>query len=153
MFTFMSSPTNLRNSKVGLSRDGGLIVKLINKTGGDSIRGNVLRAGTIVSGSVTKAIINTADAIGVFYESGTPDGSEAWVVVSGIAYVYYIGSTTMGHLSRIFITGDVGYVQGQALSELSPTSPFASDKHFCEIGHLLESRTGAGLAKTVLHFN
>jgi len=29
----------------------------------------------------------------------------------------------------------------------------ASDKHFAEVGHLLESRTGPGLAKTLIHFN
>ena len=48
---------------------------------------------------------------------------------------------------------DTGEISGQALNEAVPTSPFATDKHFCEIGHVLETRTGAGLAKVNLHFN
>ncbi|KKL90587.1 hypothetical protein LCGC14_1903210 [marine sediment metagenome] len=36
---------------------------------------------------------------------------------------------------------------------LIPTSQFATDKHFMEIGHILENTGGAGLARTVLHFN
>jgi len=45
------------------------------------------------------------------------------------------------------------YIDGQAKSEAVPTSPFATDKHFSEIGHVLESRTGEGLAKVYLDFN
>ena len=75
------------------------------------------------------------------------------MVVSGIADVYFVGNTTRGYLARTFITGDAGYVTGQALSEAVPTAPFSTDKHFCEIGHILSSRTGAGLARVNLHFN
>ena len=149
---FRGSSNTLRNNNVGLSPEGGLMIKMINKTGANSVKGHVLAAGTI-NDSVIKTVIDTANAIGVFYESGVADGQKAWVIVSGIASVYYIGSTTAGHISRIFVTADVGYVVGQAMSELYPASPFASDKHFCEIGHVIESRTGAGLAKTILHFN
>ena len=44
-------------------------------------------------------------------------------------------------------------MSGQALSEALAAPPFATDKHFYEIGHVLESRVGAGLAKCILHFN
>ena len=92
------------------------------------------------------------DPIGAFLESGVPDGEEAWIVVSGIAKVYYIGSTTHGQFCRVLVAADGGSA-GQAIAEAVPTPPFATDKHFQEIGHCIESRTGAGLAKTVLHFN
>lgn len=141
------------NGKVAFSPEGGLMVKMINKSGANSVKGHVVRAEPSVAGAVTKAVVDTADAIGVFYEEQVPDGQSAWVVVSGIADVFYISNTTNGHMARIFITADSGYVAGKALSEAYPTSPFASDKHFCEIGHVIESRTGAGLAKTILHFN
>jgi hypothetical protein len=74
-------------------------------------------------------------------------------VVSGIADVYFWGNTVRGHLARTGIASDTGEVSGQALSEAVPESPFATDKHFCEIGHVIESRTGAGLAKIIMHFN
>ena len=141
--------------KVMLTASGGLAVRLTNKTGGASVKGEVVEAdgAGAVNNAVAKIVQNEPDPIGVFYESGVADGAEAWIVVAGIADVYFIGNTTRGHVARGFVTADAGYVTGQALSEAVPSSPFASDKHFYEIGHVLESRTGAGLAKCVLHFN
>ena len=103
--------------------------------------------------SVVKIVQGVPDPFGVFYESGTPDGELAWVIVSGIAEVYFVGNTSAGYLARGFVNADSGYIIGQALAEAFPSSPFATDKHFYEIGHIIESRVGEGLAKTVLHFN
>jgi hypothetical protein len=143
----------LGNNKLKLTSEGGVAVKLTNKTGGASVKGELVRSNSGQNNSVIKVAQNIPDTIGVFYESGIADGAEAWVVVSGIADVYFVGNTTRGYLARSFVTADAGYVIGRALSEAVPSSPFATDKHFCEIGHILESRTGAGLAKVVLHFN
>lgn len=144
----------LANDKVMLTPTGGIAIKLTNKTGGASVKGEVVDSNSAINNSVIKIVKDVPDPIGVFYESGVADGQEAWVVVSGIADVYFVGNTTRGHLARGFLTADGGsYVTGQALSEAVPTSPFASDKHFYEIGHVLESRSGAGLAKCILHFN
>lgn len=136
-----------------LNKEGGYMVRLINKTGGASVKGYVVTNSSTTANAVEKAVDGQPDALGVFYESGVADGTEAWVVVSGIADVYFIGSTSLGYLARTFIASEAGYVSGQALAEAVPSSPFASDKHFCEIGHVLEARTGAGLARCVLHFN
>jgi hypothetical protein len=144
------------STNVKLTDEGGLAVKMTNKTGGVSVKGEIVTpySATAIDRAVAKVVVDVPSAIGVFYESGVADGSEAWVVVSGVADVYFVGNTTRGHLARTFLTADGGsYVAGQALSEAFPTPPFASDKHFCEIGHVLESRTGAGLAKVNLHFN
>jgi hypothetical protein len=143
-----------KNQKIKLTPSGGLAVKMTNKTGSASVKGNVVRASGSIANAVVLIIKDNPDPIGVFLDSGVPDGGEAWIVVSGIAEVYFVGNTTMRHLARGFLTADgAGYVSGQALSEAVPTSPFASDKHFYEIGHVLETRVGAGLAKVVLHFN
>lgn len=140
--------------KVKFTVEGGLAVKLTNKTGGASVKGEVVEPSSTVSNAVSKIVKDVPDPIGVFYESGVADGAEVWVVVSGIADVYFVGDTTRGQLARGFLTADgASYVTGQAMAENVPTSPFASDKHFYEIGHTLESRTGAGLAKCILHFN
>jgi len=57
-------------------------------------------------------------------------------------------------LNGIMFTADgESYVTGQALSEELPASPFTDAKHFYEIGHVIEARTGAGLASVILHFN
>jgi hypothetical protein len=139
--------------KTGLTKDGGLAVKLTNKTGSDSVRGYCVTSTSAADNAVALVPVGVPNCIGVFLESGVADGEEAWVVVSGVAEVYFWDSTTRGQLARTGIASDTGEISGQALSEAIPEAPFATDKHFCEIGHVLETRTGAGLAKCVLHFN
>lgn len=152
-FRFFTEIVAYLSQGIKLTEEGGLAVKYINKTGAASIKGYCVTTGSSVNNSVVLVPIDVPNCIGVFYESGIADGSEAWVVVSGVADVYFWGSTTRGHLARTGLTADTGEISGQALSEAIPTSPFATDKHFCEIGHVLETRTGAGLAKVNLHFN
>jgi hypothetical protein len=132
--------------------EGGVFVRMINKTGANSVEGTVVRVGSI-DNSVIKAQVDIPDPIGVIYENGIADGNLVKVVISGIAKVLFIGNTAAQNLARTFITGDAGYISGYALAEAFPSPPFASDKHFCEIGHVLETRTGPGLAKVNLHFN
>ena len=141
--------------QVKLTPEGGVAVRMINKTGSSSIKGIVVGVynDSEINNAVNNIVLDVPDPIGVVYESGVSDGFDVWVVVSGIAEVLFIGGTTRGHLARGFVDADSGYIAGQALSEAVPTSPFATDKHFYEIGHLIESRSGAGLAKCVLHFN
>jgi hypothetical protein len=146
----------VQGAKSYMTAEGGLAVKLTNKTGGASVKGEVVTVynDSAIDHAVEKIVVDIPNPIGVFYESGVADGAEAWVVVSGIADVYFVSDATRGHIARGFLTADgASYVTGQALSEAVPGSPFAADKHFYEIGHVLESRTGAGLAKCVLHFN
>lgn len=142
-----------KGAKIKNTRDGGTAVRLLNKTGAASIKGYALKTSSTTNDAVDYAAVNEPDCIGVFLDDGVPDGELAWVVVSGRAYVYYIGSTTLNYLARTFLTGESGAAAGKAMSELKPTPSFATDKHFCEIGHVLEARTGAGLALTALHFN
>lgn len=150
-------PIGLGDVRLGSARltpDGGFAVFLLNKTGAVSIKGEVVTPNGATQLSVKKITVDIPAPIGVFLESGIPDGSGAWVVIGGIADVYFVGNTTAGQFARGFLTADGGsYVTGRALCESVPTSPFASDKHFYEIGHVLETRVGAGLAKCVVHFN
>lgn len=145
-----TSPTS---SKIMFTPEGGIAVKLTNKTGVASVKGSTCHVSTTTNNAVQYTPIGEPDTIGVMYEDGVADGAETWIVVSGIADVLFVGSTTREYLARTFISGDAGAVAGKAMAEPIPTSPFATDKHFAEIGHVLESRTGAGLAKCILHFN
>lgn len=146
-------PVGPIGNKIAWTSEGGMCIQLTNKTGGASVKGEVVHSSGANDNSVIKTLQNVPDAIGVFYDSGVADGAEAWIVVAGIADVYFVGNTTRGYLARTFVTADGDYVTGQAKAEAVPSSPFADDKHFCEIGHVLETRVGAGLAKCVLHFN
>jgi hypothetical protein len=144
----------LTNSNIKFTKEGGLAVKLINKTGSASVKGNLVEPSDTTNFAVDLVVKDVPDPIGVFYDTGVANGQPAWVVIAGIAEVYFVGNTTRGHFARGFLTADGGsYVVGEALSEAVPTSPFANDKHFYEIGHVIETRTGAGLAKCILHFN
>lgn len=139
---------SLENLKTKITIEGGLAVKLTNKTGAASTKGNVVTVydATAINNAVQKIVVDVPTPIGVFYENDIADGSEAWVVVAGIADVYFIGDAAIGNIARGFVTGDSGYVTGQAMAEAANSSAY-------KIGHVLESRTGAGLAKVVLQFN
>jgi hypothetical protein len=141
------------SGRIKYTAEGGLAVQYYNKTGAASIKGYCVTTDTTTKDAVKLVPIGEPDCIGVFLDSGVPDGELAWVVVSGRAYVYFWGNTVMGYLARTGLAADTGEVAGQALSEALPESPFTDAKHFCEIGHCLESRTGAGLALVNLHFN
>ena len=142
------------NENVKFTQEGGLAVLLTNKTGAASVKGTVVEPSSTTDKAVAKIVKDEPDPLGVVYSHGVPDGKKIWVVVAGLADVYFIGNATRGHLARGFLTADgASYVTGQALSEALPAAPFTDAKHFYEIGHVLQSRTGAGLARCVLHFN
>jgi len=130
--------------RIKFTNEGGLAVQYYNKTGAATIKGYCVTVDATTADSVRLNAIDVPDTIGVFLDSGVPDGQLAWVVVAGRAYAYFWGSTTMGYMARTGLSADTGEVAGQALSEALPTSPFNVDKHFCEIGHCLETRTGPG---------
>ena len=137
-----------------ITQEGGIAVRLINKTGAPTVKGSVVHPSSAVNNAFVLAEIGVPDPIGVVYEDGIPDGDMAWVVINGVAEVLFVSGTTRAHMARTFLSTEAGsFVAGQALSEPLPSSPFATDKHFCEIGHVLETRIGAGLAKCTLHFN
>lgn len=144
---------NQLDANAKFTPEGGLAVKLTNKTGSNSVKGYCITSDSSNNEPFILVPIDAPSCMGIVYEDGIADGSLVWCVVSGIAEVYFWGSTTRGHLARTGLSVDTGEVAGQAMSEAYPTTPFATDKHFCEVGHVLETRSGAGLAKTVLHFN
>jgi hypothetical protein len=133
---------------VGITPEGGFATK---RTAGENlVQGNLVDIDS--AGNMIKIVINQPDPIGVAYHSASTN-DPVWIVTSGIADVYFVSDVTAGNFARGFITGEGDYVTGQAKAEAVPSSPFSSDKHFYEIGHCLEARTGAGLAKVNLHFN
>ena len=141
----------IKINNVGFTSEGGIAVQMINKTGSNSIKGYCIDPHS-ENNSFQLVPVNVPDCIGIVYDDGIPDGELCWIVFSGVAHVYFQVNSTASYLARTPITADSG-VSGQAISELLPTSPFATDKHFCEIGHIVETRADPGLALCVLHFN
>lgn len=129
-------------------------IRLTNKTGGNTTKGYLVRSDSGVASAFDYVAVNEPDVWGVVYEANIADGSECWVwVVNAVCQVYYIGDVDLKDFARATATGDSDTTSGRAVAEPAPSSPFATDKHFQEIGHVLESRVGAGLALTLLHFN
>jgi hypothetical protein len=137
------------STKVMFTPEGGLAIRILNKTGAPSVKGSVVSA----SGSTDEAFAlqtNEFDAIGVVYEAGVADASLCWVVVSGIADVLLKDTTASTHAHVVFSAD----TDGRAITGAVPTPPNA-DSHFKEIGHCIQSKN-AGinvLARCVLHFN
>jgi hypothetical protein len=137
--------------KMKFTADGGLAYLMTNKSGAASIKGYVVAASTATTNSVMLNPVDGYNPIGIFLDDGVPDGQLAWVVVSGLAQVFYFTTTTFGYFARIGIAADTGEAAGKARGDLA--TPADATTHFGEIGHILETRGTAGLALTNLHFN
>ena len=144
--------------KSGMTAIGGFAIKLTNKTGGNSAAGRLVTASTGNNDAVTYVGANGLVCIGVFLDSGIADGSEAWVVVSGIADVAMETNTatTRGYWVKVSDT-EAGYAD--ATNAFPPGGTIvALEDHNSEIGHCIESVAAGGagthiLARCVLHFN
>ena len=144
---------NTNSALIRFTPEGGLAVKMINKTGSASVKGNIVEVGKAVDESVILAGIDDPDPFGIMYDTGIVDGELVWVVVSGIAQVLYSTAVTRGTFARVPVTADGSATAGQAIAEALPTAPFSTDKHFQEIGHPIETIGAPGLALTILHNN
>jgi len=137
---------------------GGYAVKLTNRTGGSSVAGRLVRTSTSYDDAVDYTAADGDDCIGVFLDTGVSNGSEAWVVIAGIADVALETNTgsTHGNWVRTSTT-EAGYADATLSAPPGGGIP-EHDSHFDEIGHCTEtvSAGGAGthvLARCILHFN
>ena len=138
------------NSKIKNTPEGGVAVKLTNKTGAASVKGTLVSASTTTDNAFALQS-NEFDCFGVVYEAGIADGSACWVVVSGIAELL-MKDTVAAVRGYIAISADM---DGRATCIAVPTATPTSDTHWKEIGHLIESKTAGTsvIAKAIIHFN
>jgi len=129
---------------------GGFAIKLTNKTGTNSVGGQLVECDSSTDDAVELNDIAGDHCIGVFLDDGIADGEEAWVVISGVAEValddnveairgYWMGSGA-----------EEGYARTLATPPVS--------RHWEEIGHCCESVAAGGAgthikARCILHFN
>ncbi len=143
----IDSNLNTFFTKVQLTAIGGIAIKLTNKTGGNTVAGQLVNVYTATAIDDAFKTVSASDEniIGIVLDAGISDGSEAWIVVNGIADVLMdAGGSARG--DRIISSATAG--SGDAWNVGGAVAT-----HFQEVGHCIETRGGAGLARCVLHFN
>jgi len=135
-----------------ITPEGGIAIKMINKTGLPSVKGSVLAIENTIEKGVKLQTVEY-DSVGVVYEDGIADGEEVWVVISGIAEVLLEDGTggTMGYWT--FAADTDG--RADMLQQPPGGTIVAIDNHFKEIGHCTETVASGTdvLCKIMMHFN
>jgi hypothetical protein len=142
----------ISGSKVAFTPEGGIAVRMINKTG-TSVKGTIVTSygSTVDNACVLSPIASTGGdrPFGVMYEADIPDGSLCWVVVAGIADVLLQTTLYSTTVSPGYVVMASSTVVGRADSYQDPTA----STHDRECGHFLESKSsGNQLVKVALHF-
>lgn len=134
-------------NKIKITSIGGFAIRLTNKTGGNTVAGQLVAvySATAVDDAFKTAAANDDGVFAIVLDAGIADGSESWTIVSGIADVLMDGGGS-ARGDRIISSATAGSADVWNTGGAVAT-------HFLEIGHCLETRTGAGLARCVLHFN
>lgn len=141
------------NMKCAMTPEGGFAVRLTNKTGGNSVKGQLVKADTATDDAVILTVASDDECFGVFFEDGIADGEEIWVVVSGIADVAMEDNTAATHGNWVYTsTSEAGY------ADATQAAPLGAPSHFNEIGHCIETVAAGGagthiMARCILHFN
>ena len=133
------------NSYFKITPEGGFAVRLTNKTGAPSVKGQIVSHKGTVANAFGLTAVDATHCLGVVYESGVADAAECWVVVGGIAQVLMKNAATMGHICRIPLNTDEG-AAGYAMD--AAQSPSAS---VYKIGDVLETADAEVLCKVLLH--
>ena len=131
-----------------LTPEGGLALRLTNKTGVASVKGTIIEAHAATDNAFRVCDANSVESFGIVYEDGIADGSECLVVIGGRCQVLLKDATASTRNNWV----EVSDVAGRA--DATGASPAAAPQHFQEIGHCIESK-GADtdvLAFIMLHF-
>lgn len=143
-------------NKVKITTLGGIAIQLTNKTGGNTIAGTVVETYTTaaVDDAFDLACADCLEHIGIVLDTGIADGSEAWIVVSGIADVAMKDNTLAARGNWVQMSDEIGYADATNAAAPQPIN----QTHFTEVGHCIESVAAGGggthiLARCVIHFN
>lgn len=143
----------IESSKFKMTSIGGYAIKLTNKTGGNTVQGQTVKADTATDDGVILTAADDNECFGVFLDAGIADDAEAWVVIAGIADVAMGDDEAATHGNWVETnSAEAGY------ADATSGSPAAAPQHFNEIGHCIETVAAGGggthiLARCVLHFN
>ena len=144
------------NEKAAIGYDAatgerGFLLKMKNKTGGNTVKGQVVSAsGTVDNSFILQA--NEFDSFGIVQEGGIADGSDAWVWINGSVAQVLFKDSTAAVRGYVALAADT---DGRATNVEVPSSNPVVAEYFKEIGHVLESKEGGTdvLVLCHLHFN
>ena len=134
------------NSYFKITPEGGFAVRLTNKSGAVTVKGQIVSHKGTVARAFDLTAVDANHCLGVVYESGIEDAAECWVVVSGIAQVLMKNAATMGHICRIPLNTDEGEAAGYAMDAAQ-----SSSASVYKIGDVLETANAEVLCKVLLH--
>lgn len=138
--------STINGPKFKITPEGGYAVKLTNKTGSSTVKGNLVKAHPSIANAFTLTSSSSLDCIGAVYQAGVADGSECYVVISGIAEVLFATSTSPGNWVQNSMS-----VNGQA--DGNQSAPSSTNVHFLEVGHSISTVSAGQLGKIIMHFN
>ena len=132
-------------AKSGHTAIGGIAIKLTNKTGSNTVAGQLVKVDTTTNDAFNTQDANGDNTVGIVLDAGVANNLEAWIIISGIADVLIdAGGSARG--DRLISSATAGSADVWNVGGAVAT-------HFLEIGHCIETRGGAGLARCILHFN
>jgi hypothetical protein len=130
----------------------GFLVKVVNRTGKTSVKGEVVSASTTANMEVILQN-NEFDAFGVIQEAGVAEGSEMFIWVNGSICKVLFEDGIAPTRGSIAICSDV---DGRADNVANPGTGLPGvEVHFKEIGHVMETVTAGTniLALVMTHYN
>ena len=136
--------------KAKLTAEGGLAVKMTNKTGVASVKGSIVSLSTGTDNAFALSAVDASGVVGVVYEAGIADAAECWVVVKGIAETLFTNNVTHGMYARAPVAADTDEVAGSAVGAAIPANTFNTDAYLARFGFVLESKNAGTLAKVLL---
>jgi hypothetical protein len=142
--------TTFEGAKIKTTAEGGIAVKMTNKTGAESVKGSIVSLSTETDNAFALAAIDASGVVGVVYESGVANGAECWVVVKGIAETLFTNNITHGMYARAPIDADTDEVAGRAVGAAIPAATFNTDAYLARFGFVMESKAAGALAKVLL---
>jgi hypothetical protein len=138
----------VESQKVIITPEGGLAVKMTNRTGSSSVKGTIVSCSTSYDNAFKIATNLELTVIGIVYSSGVADGSECWVVINGIAEVLMKDSTASDRSYLVMVSSTNG-----RSDSINPATLLLDNTKI--LGHFIENKTGGTnvLAKAVIHLN
>lgn len=136
----------LRTPKILIDNNGAICVKLTNKTGAASVRGESVEPSSTTDFAVMQAASNDINPLGTFRDDGVADGSEAWIATEGLCPA----RTDAGGATRAYWAGSsatAGRVDGVN------NSPPSTAQHFQEMGHFLDTVAANATGTIIAHHN
>jgi hypothetical protein len=133
------------------TNERGFLVKFINRTGGNSVKGEVVAVSTATDREIIKQA-NEYDAIGVIAEAGIAEGADVWVWMNGSVAQVLIKDGVAAVRGYVAISADT---DGRGDNIAVPTETPTTGNHWKEIGHVMQAKDAGTdvLALVCLHFN